>query len=287
MTSIGRLYVKILYIPIPWEQIAFEGDIIRCIKYASVVLLHYPQPFNPTELNKNFWKEVQQLFFHFQRNDKEKIRSFYARYGRVGAFRHWHIEKTAEHEESYERVKKNLDWFRELTVIVRDIKERRPARLWELFNNAEHESGRYFLWGRDGERNISFAPWLQHTKEGIEFAGPSNDEELFIAAWQAITDSVQEAFHSLMSLPAPQSPVAPASPMTTLNIYPPGALAAGFLQWFFQEVAYMNLTICVADGCERPVLPPRKDYCTERCRQRMKKRRQRENKKEGGKEDGQ
>ncbi len=231
---------------------------------------------------------MRQLSDDFDRHSKKAIRLFYAKYGRLGTFRLRSHEFSSEREEDYRLIKHYLNWFREITGMVRDIKTRKTSRLWELFKEGKQKSvdehgnigELIYLWGDETDICIRWPSWPRFNKDGSLYYGyPQNNDELLIAAREAVTDIVEDLFGSLVSLPIPERDRI-VHPMATITIYPPGALAAAFLQWLFQEVSFMNLSICMAEDCDKPVPLPRKDYCSEKCRQRMKKRRQRMKKKE-------
>jgi len=276
--NIGNLDAQILYYPLPWEEIVIDETEITCLHHK---MLRASEMFNPTE-KPGFWKEVQQLYFAFEQNDFSKVKNFYYTYGKIGS-----LDKE-NRTENIQEVKHRLNWFRLLTVMVNHIKNQKDGPLWDLFNEGEylgydvngHPISRFFLLGDELSFNIAFTPWMYLDKKGkAQWILPSNNDEIFIAAWQAVSLAIQDAFRRILAIPAPQNRNVPISPITTLHLYCQGALDAAFLQWMFEEVSYMNIKECSAKDCSRPVVPPRTIYCSDKCKHRIKKRRYRERQK--------
>lgn len=266
------LYARVYFAPIPWRRVAFEGTAIRCLEQE---LPEGDTLRNPADDNPRFWREVRQLAFALHDGDMAAVRAFYGRYGPLGD-----LSEAPAAWEDLDEVRRRLDWFRALTVMLEWIKARKAGPLREMFARAHRPkegAGPWFLYGRGAEGSSPAGDLVIAWRPGpgIKASGLA-DDELFTAAWTALEDAVADALRHVTMLPGAeprQHP--PPRPLSTLLFVAPGAFAAAFLQWWLQEVAPVNVVKCAAPDCQNPVLPPRVTYCSERCREREKKRRQR------------
>lgn len=274
------LYASVSYLPLPWKKVAFEDGLIRCIELGPSDKEELKNLWNPVDKEPRFWLDVRSMAFRFQDGDRIAIGNFYRRYG--GFFEL--PANTSEIAERWDEVAAALNWFRHLTLLVEWAKERRIGPLREVFESAQYErrnedgspakGSPLILYGYP--TYIRFVPWLTINIKRQEtlWRYPSTDDEFCIAAWQAAVNAAQRFMRNILILPHTQDDHA-FSPVATFTFYARGALQAAFLQWFFRELASVNVTPCEAKGCKNPVLPPRKRFCSETCRQREKKRRQR------------
>jgi len=165
--------------------------------------------------------------------------------------------------------------------MVEWAKTGRLAPLWEKFGPPQESKDckPVFFVNDDSELNIKFSPWISTEAGEVLFHTPKNDEQLLQATWEAVTNAVGKYLDGIRLAPIIQEQ--PQSGLILWGFIAKGALQAAFLDWFFQEIAHMNVTTCQARGCQNIVLLPRKIFCSERCRQREKKSRQRHNKRTG------
>lgn len=236
--SLFPLYGKILYLPRPWEKLAFEDGLIRLVERKP---LGMRELFNPAAMNPRFWREVRDLSFRFQEGDRAAVAAFYQQYGEFGC-----PADPSGGAERWDEVAAALDWFRSLTLLVEWVKQQKMGPLRELYWSARKES-----------KN-----------------GDPSDDNIRLAAWWAAVEAAQNFMQTIPIIPGMQN-VQEVSPAATFSFFARAALPAAFAQWFFQELASVNVTPCGAEGCRNPVLPPRRKFCSETCRQREKKRRQR------------
>lgn len=276
--TLFTIYGTIGYVPIPWDEVMFEDGMIRLVRARN---LRVDELWNPVDQEPGFWRAVRSMAFRFRDGDQGAVREFYQRYGAFGF-----PADRSERTERWDTVAGALDWFRVLTLLVEWVKQRKAEPLWELFRSAHPEeidaegkpterSSLYLLTGRaPGLPPIRFVPWPFLRRRQVFWSRPTTDEELYIDAWRAAVDTAGAYMRNVTIVPRTQDHRA-GSPAATFAFIAKGALQAAFLQWFFQEVAPMNVTTCEAEGCDNPVLPPRERFCSETCRQREKKRRQR------------
>jgi len=323
VNNLGRLYARIEYYPTTWEETVIEDGFIRPGEWGK---RWWDWDKSPTETNRRFWKDVRQLYFDFEGGAWDRIRVFYAQYGPVWLLGcRWGGEQMGSvldarfcsedlEAEGISQVMHHLNWFRELTMIVQHIKQRKAAPLWERFEaarrawedvsstyrtvkerrallwRAEQELGEHFgapgvyMIDRPRGRDESFI--LEELPPPIRLPVmddyPADDDQLYAAAWEAVLEVVGIVFDSIpCDFSGRGSPTKKKKPQPVLRLYPPAALAAAFLQWFFQEVSPVNVAVCAAEDCDLPVLPPYKRYCSRRCREREKKRKWRRKVRDG------
>ncbi|BDG59622.1 hypothetical protein [Caldinitratiruptor microaerophilus] len=278
------LYGAIGYVPTPWEEVAFEDGIIRLVRPRY---LRPEELWNPADREPGFWRAVRSMAFRFRDGDQGAVREFYQRYGAFGF-----PADRSERTERWDTVATALDWFRVLTLIIEWVKQQKAGPLWDLFRSAprrtDQEPASVTLFpgpsaGVYHVPGIYFVPWPFVRRRQVYWFHPSTDDELYIAAWRAAVDAVRGYMQKVVIVPRTQDGRA-GSPAVTFSFIAKGALQAAFLQWFFQEMAPVNVTKCEAEGCPNPVLPPRERFCSETCRQREKKRRQRARARAGGEE---
>lgn len=281
----------------PWSALIFEGDTIRCLKRS-----HRDVGKDVFLDNPRFWKDVRQLSFAFQRNERAKIRDFYQKYGPV-------LATPFEDEESFSQVAKMLDWFRHLTLMAEWIKEEKAYLLSELLprNPRYTQPFMVFFGGPDplaevdpfyGEPDgmpvwpsIWTTPFGEPTEKEPYFRGPQNEEELYSAAWTAIVSSLWTYFRreaTFTKIPFHEPVFFPSLIPGLWLAHVGSALSAAVYQWYFEELAEHlsgNTGVrCSADGCERLVpphrikhtVPGRRAFCSSTCRERQKKRDQRQ-----------
>lgn len=270
------LYGEIYYKTVPWSKAEVSETSIRCVALSSTVRF-------PLEEEPRFWNRLLQLSFAFDRGDTASIAVFYRQHGAV-----YTSIRNNGLAENRKRVQTWLEWFHTMTCLVRWVKERREAPLWECFG--EHRKAERFrdgavvLFGKpDVWPNIQYRlrEKVDRRSGTVRLATPASSEELFTAAWEAMRDSATRHMSRILVM-TPYIEPGPVPAIPTLIFNAVGALDAAFLQWFFQEVASVEVTACTADRCRNPVIPPRRVYCSERCKQREKKRRHRERKREEG-----
>ncbi|NPV70416.1 MAG: hypothetical protein HPY55_07215 [Firmicutes bacterium] len=310
MHRLETIAAETAYASIPWVKVALTQDErgerwIRCIED------NLRGMFNPTETDPRFWRTVRQLYFAFEKNDWRQIEDFYGKYGHLlphGPCLGWGRNETMPGvnpckpvSESWGVCMKWLDWFRGLTLMVEWVKNGKVGPLWDLFrqgrNNAgdrpfekamviKEELSAVYLVGDGSWPYVRYLPWppifRKKTGRGGTAAyetiwmGPQNDDQLLRDTWEAIVDCVSRVLPVFVLIPMLSREDDPRFPLYTWVFGASGAILAAFLQWFFQELGYLNVTRCSAADCGNLVLPPREKFCSERCRQREKKRRQRQ-----------
>lgn len=235
---------------------------------------------NPTAEGPRFWEKVQQLSFAFQEEDWPGVQRFYHGVGPLGYRR-------PDGPMEYEPLiwcQGVLRWFQELTSLVRWIKDDRLSPIWEKFGPPRLSKQVYpvsivrpFAWTR--EYALEFAGW--HGRKGTEWGWftPQDDEQLVVATWQVVTHAVQDGLSRIKLEPLTADYRDSKAPMVAWGFKAEGALHAAFLQWWFQEVAYLNIRTCAAEGCDRPVPPHRDQFCSKQCASRERQRRHRADKK--------
>ncbi|AOQ23855.1 hypothetical protein MTAT_04880 [Moorella thermoacetica] len=288
--QIQTIAAETVFAPIPWTKVALEDGFIIC-KESGFSRVEELTELTPPLENPHFWKEVRQLYFAFEQKDWQKIRLFYQTNGPLGLENPRAPDGTIldNHPPNRERIstcKRFLNWFRILTLMVKWAKTRNTAPLWDLFGPPRKSKDILTL-------SILFAeewPWpaIWYTpsldinwdtpinRDELAWISPQNDEQLIRAAWMAVVGAVTEMlrFTPLLPMTVSEDPF-----VITWGFQCNGAFFAAFLQWFFQEIAYINVSTCQADGCNNLVIPPRDKYCSDRCKERMKKRRYRQRKK--------
>jgi hypothetical protein len=280
MLPLKTICATVRYFPVHWENVTVDEKGI--IRPGRVIPWGAPHSIDDDDGDEKphieegkpprFWQQVRQLYFTFEEG---KIpMGFYYQYGGI-------LEDF--HSESIEEVRKKLDWFRLLTVMVEWAKAGKLAPLWETFGQPqESKDCKPVFFVNDGsELNIKFSPWFA-TKGGeisyytptddIFYYTPKNDEQLIQATWEAVTEAMEKYLQAITLVPITQGQ--PQSKLILWGFQAKGALQAAFLDWFFQEIAHMNVNTCQARGCQNIVLLPRKIYCSERCKEREKKYRQ-------------
>lgn len=275
---------QVEWTPRPWGQPAFDGDLILDVAPPGATPTVRTQPLRDGQ----FWKAVRQLDFAFQDGNTRRIADFYREYGRLlpvtpgAAERAWNtalakldtpdgplIDAEAAVEVVSE-VRSWLTWFRMLTLVVEWVKRGRLEPLWEMVGKPRPLQDPILLAAASPAGPfLELPPILRRRRSGAW--SPATDAELVRLTWTAATQAVAQFLRLTPLVPAYDS----KPPRVFWRFRADGALQAAVLQWFFQEMAPVNVTTCEADGCNNPVLPPRERFCSETCRQRMKKRRQR------------
>ncbi|TEB14617.1 hypothetical protein Psfp_02758 [Pelotomaculum sp. FP] len=300
MNPLKTICADVVYVPIKWKGASIaeaKGIIIN----RGTIDLHAKDLLksNPVEENPRFWREVRQLYFDFENQKWESINNFYQQYGRIG--------KTPDDRqfggewEIIKDVQAWLNWFRVLTVMTEHAKTERLAPLWEMFGPPRESKDLQIIYfvnmakvtfpifpddppqqliqPINEQPTIRYSPKFDPRRSRMLWVTPQNDVELLEATWQAVIDAVTDGLRPIKLVPNNTHTLSTKTPLITWGFLVDGALQAAFMQWFFQEIAHMNVTTCEADDCKNIVLPPRERFCSERCRQREKKRRQRQNKK--------
>lgn len=282
---------SINYIALSYKDLEIQDEkIIVCKEVKDLHLKDLPK--NPTLNNPHFWKKVRQLYFDFEDKNWQAIRNFYFGYGKILSARFHKRDK-----EYISDIIGRLNWFRALTVMVEWAKSGKLAPLREMFGEpreSKHLQIIYFVNMKkvtfpilpddppqqeiqpiSGLPTIRYLPKFDPRRSKMVWVTPQNDTELLAATWEAVTEAMTDMLQSILLFPDNKEHNTPRHPLITWGFLADGALQAAFLQWFFQEIAYINVTNCAADGCNNIVLPPRERFCSEKCRQREKKRRQR------------
>lgn len=102
--------------------------------------------------------------------------------------------------------------------------------------------------------------------------------DLYGALWQEVAACITVELQKIRLVP-----VSSERGNISFAFFPQGAFHAGFLQWYFEELAGVDLQVCAADGCTNLVPPERSTYCSDRCMWRMQKQRHRSRKKRAAK----
>ncbi|KAF1084856.1 hypothetical protein SPSYN_02026 [Sporotomaculum syntrophicum] len=301
MNTLKTICADVIYLPLRWKGVSIDEKFIYCNGFED---LHEKDIFrpNPVEENPRFWLEVRQLYFDFQDKKWERIESFYKKYG---AIRRRAGSQSKFHGESINDVLAWLNWFRVLTIMTEYAKNEKLAPLWEMFGpprdseingknqviyfvNMEkvnfeilpNDPPQQLIQPIHNQPTIRYIPTPHMSRNKLEYHTPQNDDQLLAATWQAIIEAVTDGLRPIALVPTTDRSPSKKAPLILWGFQADGALQAAFLQWFFQEIAHMNITTCESNDCNNIVLPPREKFCSDRCRQREKKRRQRENKKE-------
>lgn len=286
MEQLQSVLAQVEWMPRPWGQPVFDGDLIRDLKPGAA-----GQPSGGQALaDVRFWKTVRQLDFAFENGDTRKVLDFYRQYGRVlhvtPAVQQLALEAVLAEPDDGDgvwvdaytgavevgsEVRSWLRWFRLLTLVVEWVKQGKLEPLWEMVGGPRQLQASIVLAEASaGGPFLELPPIIRRRSPGAW--SPATDAELVHVTWLAATQAVQEFLRL--------TPLVPARQSRPLRIFwsfrAEGALQAAFLQWFFAEFANVQAARCEARGCANIVLPPRKRFCSERCRQREKKRRQRE-----------
>lgn len=236
---------------------------------------------NYTDQAPGFWKEVLALSFAFARDDWPQIRGFYRSYGPLGppsAELGEILGEVPPNLEPYAWVKTALLWFQKLVSLVSWCKEGKTRPLWDVFAQTR-ASGRvetvHFFPGACG-LEIRWLPWAEWVGDELVRRFPETEDEVIWAGWSAAREAIgMQLAKARLSL----SETVLSSDVRTPTFFwcfnaLSSAFQAAFLQWFFQEVAYVTLKKCQACGS---YLPARRfTYCSDRCEQRVKKRRDRQ-----------
>lgn len=267
MLPLKTICAAVSFIPAQWDDVFLdENQIIRPKKTANLPLKDMLA--NPVGNDPRFWREVRQLYFVFEQG-KIPV-DFYRQYGGI---------LNSYEAEQLEKVKKMLNWFRVLTLMVEWVKTGRLAPLWEMFGppRESKELETIYFVGNELEPYIRFMPWFDSRRSKLVWYTPKNDDQLIQATWEAVTEAIAIYLRTAPLTPIKRDNNSTKMPLILWGFLARGALQAAFLQWFFQEVAHMNVSTCEARGCHNIVFPPREKFCSERCRQREKKYRQRHN----------
>ncbi len=244
--------------------IGFKEFIEECFCYAPEE--GKPQE-NPIPSNNKFWEEVKQLSFSLEDGKEGTIKDFIFKYGS--------ISPVIEGIEPVEKLKLKLLYFREVTNWVWWLKEERLEALQENFEEDQKlfdsGFGDNLLWSKVGRGTGNNVAVDFPVRYNIMAKCPSKKDKLVSLAWEIVAQAIARYLGNI-----PLTPV-----VNRKNIFfrfnASSALDAAFLQWYFQEFAYLKT--CASKGCENPVFSSRKIYCSERCSNREKKRRYRERKK--------
>lgn len=205
-----------------------------------------------------FWQEVRQLSFAFDDGQLSQILPFYRQYGQLNFT-----------DEPFALVKHRLAWFRTLTILATALKEKRHGQLADYYWQPEAH-GVVFSPDFGALSEHVFLRWLEDEMSRIDGWAP-RVVDLYQYWWRFLADSVAKHLSSI-----PLEPLPSKGGGVLFGFNPTGALDAAFLQWYFAELANIQMPGCKADGCTNPVPANRRNYCSPQCMWRAKQQRHRE-----------
>jgi hypothetical protein len=298
-----------------FDKIALETmrELQELVRYLDGL----PKPLD----NPRFWEKVRQLAFAFKEDNLTEILGFYSECGPFGGPWGLRGQTTTVTAEPLAYIAGWLEWFRRVTTLVDALKKGRPipetgglaggyyvqesvwptghasdddaewftASVDSMHKNAQVLAARYSWkpeWMTRGLVVHGFSDYTLDFK--IEFEGGATEAssedvrvKSYVGAWKEITRTVTRQLNSIELTPITQDFSRSDQPTVLWGFKPNGALQAAFLQWYFQEFAYVKMPICAADGCTGLVPPNRRSYCSPQCQWKMKQRRHRERVKRG------
>lgn len=240
---------------------------------------------NEKEYPPGFWRELVErwlgIFMEPKRN-VAPISNFYGMYGAVTAFgeENWY--------ESAEAARLSIEWLSSLVKVVWWLKTEKYGPLGDFFRDStkkEDPAINYFsarIPGTEGYEylELSFAPHLDLKTGKTRFVQPRNDEELSAETWRAVTEAAWTRLEKITLAPVLADFGKKKDATILWGFNAQGAMNAAFLQFFFEELAHVNLPKCV--GCGKPIdTPGRYRWCGDPCREKYYKRWQREKKRKG------
>lgn len=253
----------------------------------------------------HFWEKVRQLCFYLEDQKWDKVKEFCTIYGPI---KPWFVTQEGSVELIEPSTKKALWWFRSLTNLVNWVKNHKIAPIVEFLDS---EGGLFAAYssfalsspvplgmkkghpdieaGLGVAKILDFLPgmmWdvvLKAVTEPLasereiallveQAQQKVKDEEVLAHVWNLISAAVAAKIQTIELVPISQ-PVSQGVPPTVWYFRAYCALDAAFLQWYFQEVAPLNLGKCKAPGCNAPVFSSKRQYCSRTCYERAKKRR--------------
>jgi hypothetical protein len=260
-----------------------EGWEARYIRLGTLDLHARVLGLDPAHLDKHpdFWREVLDLAFAFEEHDWPRIRAFYLTYGALGY-------PNEELKDIYGEVPDSLEpcgwaamvlsWFQKLTSLVSWCKEGKTGPLKDVLGSVgvvEHLKPVYFHQGPLGYE-IRFIPWSAGETDKVLWRGPETEEELIWAGWCAAREAIGwELRQASLTLQETVVGKGVRTPTLFWGFAAFGkAFQAAFLQWFFQEVAYVDVRNCLICHSYR-FEPGRTLYCSARCARTRKKQQDR------------
>lgn len=269
MKNLQTIAAKVLYQPSPWPDPHIERGWVfsgwGTISDGKVGRMLFPvKPPDPPK-----WTEIHKVYFALEDGDERKVLDFYRGYGTI----------LGGDPEPLDEVKKRLDQFRRLTVVVECLKKPNEDRSLERIRHTLALGKPVDLESEDavgsfspGEIQGPFAAFLLPSPASHAVWHVARDKAgIWNEAWERVSWASAQFLRDI-----PLVPLVSSSPPVMWGFHASGALQAAFLQWFFQNLAYVNVKTCEAPGCNNLVLPPRQKYCSTRCEERMRKRRYRE-----------
>lgn len=239
------------------EEATQWGD-PRAIVRGSMV--NVDRAVNPTA-NPHFWKEVRQLSFDFAGADWPKVRGFYRLHGPLG-------DSQDSGLESWAWAAAAANWFRGLTVLLEAVQSGRTDQIREF-------AGIVPTW--------SDSPWDLHPPHGLvlpspQFEASASHQEIHEAAWKTVIEATTAELGNVGFAPISADLSNPKRPAIAWGFSPDGAFQAALIQWYFEKLAHVDLSICEASDCDNIIPPNRSKWCSDACRWRVTKRVQRRQK---------
>jgi hypothetical protein len=235
------------------------------------------------------WETVRQLHFYLEEENWLEVRRFYSKYGPLGDPEG--REMAMSNCERLGWAKAALGWFQALTVITAHVQEGRAEHLREKYfgeprevSAAEAEKPLH-LWGphEQAENPYRYSIYWDWTTgpDGVRRA-PSTDAELYAAAWDAVSSSVEEELAEIPLTPTKRDFVDSKFPQLQWGFWVDGVLQAAFLAWYFHIFAPFRVATCQREGCDGPVLGRQRKYCSLKCGNRSRVANSPKRKKRGG-----
>jgi hypothetical protein len=260
-----------------------KGVEARYIRLGPLALEAQGRDFTPHYLDEHpdFWREVLALSHAFRREDWFRIRGFYQTSGPLG-YPNQELKgiygEVPPDLEPYGWAAAVLSWFQDLVSLVDWCKQGQTGPLRDVLGRAEDKGGArpvYFHKGPVGY-DIRFLPWSQWEGDRLIARGPRTDAEVIWAGWSAAQEAIShELGKASLAL---QETVVNRSVRTPTLFWGFAAIGkafeAAFLQWFFQEVAYVDVRDCPVCG-SHSFESGRPKYCSPKCARRAKKRQDR------------
>ncbi|MHB1325776.1 MAG: hypothetical protein ACYC0L_06155 [Thermoleophilia bacterium] len=303
--QLKTIYAEISWYCDPWETITLEtrhGERIFTNegKYTPFNLLDPIE--NPAQQKPLFWQDVGQWYFAFLNNDIDAIQGYYRTYGQLRVipederYDYCGYEfDLRSYEDSWRFTAHALGWFNLLTCLTDWMKKKKFGPLWELFGSPRvledsdiwlyHDEDAYSSFGLYDIRysmsdqlprfhDPDYDSQMQHLCQT-----PQDDAQLLQAAWNVVVDQVEMMLNEIKLSPSKGDDPNKQNLTWKFEVY--GAFQAAFLQWYFQELADVNIDKCEKVGCQNAIPPGRKKYCSPQCyaaaaKQRQRKRKNRE-----------
>ena len=302
--QLKTIYAEISWYCDPWEAATLKtrhGERIFTNhgKYTPCNLLDPIK--NPAQQNPLFWQDVRQWYFALMNNDIDKIQGYYRLYGQLNVIPpdekydyQGYDFGLHSYEDAWRFNEEALGWFNFLTCLTDWLKKKKFGPLWELFGKPRvTNSGSIDLYPEAnspldlqslGLYQIRYSipsiipleklrdpAFVRPTK--YEHQTPQDDTQKLQAVWNVIVDQVEMMMNEIELTPFRGGDATKPNLTWRFRVY--GAFQAAFLQWYFQELADVNIEKCAKSGCEKIVPPDRRKYCSKQCYAAAAKQRQR------------